>query len=143
MREAVQLDKKAMEIWEKLENKESGVEGYKMRSGILYYGDGVYVPDVPGLREEILAHFHHSKEGEHSRWLRTYIRVKHFFYWEGLRKEVKDLVAKCDICQKIKYDQRAPMGLLQPLPILVRIWEDLSMDFIEGLPTSRDTRLSW
>ena len=50
---------------------------------------------------------------------------------------MKDLVAKCDTCRKIKYDQRAPMGLLQPLAIPARIWEDLSMDFVEGLSTSR------
>ena len=64
---------------------------------MLYYGDCAYVPGVPGLREEILTHFHNCKEGGHSGWLRTYIKVKHFFYWEGLKKEVKDLVAKCDI----------------------------------------------
>ena len=98
MREAVQLDKKAMEIWEKLEKRESGVEGYKKRSGLLYFGDCIYVPCVSGLREEILTHFHHSKEGGHSGWLRTYLKVKHFFKWEGLKKELKDMVAKYDIC---------------------------------------------
>ncbi|KAL5763434.1 hypothetical protein ACOSP7_019698 [Xanthoceras sorbifolium] len=65
------------------------------------------------------------------------MKIKHFFYWEGLKSEVKKKVMECDTCQKVKYDSRRPMGLLQPLPIPERIWEDLTMDFVEGLPSSR------
>lgn len=136
IRDALQFDAKSMEIMKKLENHEVGVEHFQLKDALLYYKNMVYVPNVLGLREETLAHFHNSKEGGHSGWLRTYIRIKHFFYWEGLKSEVKKMVAECDICQKVKYDQRRPMGLLQPLPIPENIWEELTMDFVEGLPSS-------
>ncbi|KAL5838392.1 hypothetical protein ACOSQ3_015561 [Xanthoceras sorbifolium] len=137
IREAVKLNAKTQEICQKLESHGEGVERYTMKNGLIYYKTCVYVPNVPGLREEILAHFHESKEGGHSGWLRTYVKVKHFFYWEGLKVEVKKKVAECDTCQKVKYDSRRPIGLLQPLPIPGQIWEDLTMDFVEGLPSSQ------
>ncbi|KAI9198590.1 hypothetical protein LWI28_018696 [Acer negundo] len=132
----MQFDAQIVEIRKKLEDHEGGVERFRYKNELLYYKKYVYVPGVLGLREEILAHFHNSKEEGHSGWLRTYVRIKHFFYWEGLKNEVKKLVVECDICQKVKYDQRRPMRLLQPLSIPEKILEDLTMDFVERLPTS-------
>jgi hypothetical protein len=37
-------------------------------------------------------------------------------------------------CQKVKDEHRHPAGLLQPLPILEKKWEVITMDFITGLP---------
>jgi len=53
-----------------------------------------------------------------------------------MKHQVEDFVKQCAICQQSKHVHHHPLGLLQPLPIPDGIWQDLSMDFIEGLPKS-------
>jgi len=50
--------------------------------------------------------------------------------------DVTEFVRKCLICQQIKYIPKRLGGLLQPIPPPSRLWEDLSMDFVCGLPNS-------
>lgn len=53
-----------------------------------------------------------------------------------MAKDIQQYVRNCDVCQKCKPNLAASPGLLQPLPIPNRVWVDISMDFIEGLPHS-------
>lgn len=67
--------------------------------------------------------------------------LKSLFFWKGMTKEIQDYVKKSGICQRNKSDFSASPGLLQPLPIVDRIWAHISMDSIEGLPTSADKQV--
>ena len=57
------LDKRSQEILEKLKNNNDGILYYKLCDGLLYYKNHVYVHDVSGLWDDILYHFHNSKDG--------------------------------------------------------------------------------
>jgi hypothetical protein len=50
-----------------------------------------------------------------------------------MKKDVVDYIAQCMECQKVKVEHRHPAGLLQPLPILEKKWEVITMNFITGL----------
>jgi hypothetical protein len=54
-----------------------------------------------------------------------------------MKQAVDDFIKQCVICQQAKHSHTHPAGLLQPLPIPQGVWQDLSMDFIEGLPKSQ------
>ena len=54
-----------------------------------------------------------------------------------MKKEIATYVARCDTCYRVKAVHLKAIGLLQPLPILGWKWEEISMDFIVGLPTTQ------
>jgi hypothetical protein len=61
------------------------------------------------------------------------------FFWPKMRRDVARLVAHCTTCQKAK-SQLNPHGLYLPLPVPSAPWEDISMDFVLGLPKTRKGR---
>eukprot|EP00253_Pinus_taeda_P036062 PITA_36062 len=87
------------------------------------------------LKQKILMELHTSPLGGNSGFLKTYLRVKKEFFWEGLKSDIQKFVAECLIFQHNKVETIKTSGLLQPLSIPSQRWEEVSMDFITGLPT--------
>lgn len=54
-----------------------------------------------------------------------------------MQQRIKEFIKECEVCQLHKADSLTPKGLLQPLSIPEKICEDISMDFVHGLPISR------
>jgi hypothetical protein len=51
-----------------------------------------------------------------------------------MKRETARYVSECDTTRKVKVDYMKHGGLLQPLSIPEWKWDDISMDFIVGLP---------
>ncbi|KAL4554713.1 hypothetical protein LXL04_037315 [Taraxacum kok-saghyz] len=111
--------------------------GFTVRHGILYYKDRLVIARQSVFIPALLHEFHVSASGGHSGYYRTYRRLASNLYWPGMIARVKEFVRACDVCQRCKASSLVPGGLLQPLAIPEAIWEELSMDFITGLPKSK------
>lgn len=90
--------------------------------------------DLPMI-STLLQEYHDTPTGGHAGVTKTMARLSENFTWPGLRDDVTRFIANCLDCQLTKYyEAKRSAGLLCPLPIPYRPWEDLSMDFIVGLP---------
>jgi hypothetical protein len=54
-----------------------------------------------------------------------------------MKHSVAEYVAIYDTCQRVKAEHQRPAGLLQPLKIPEWKWEEITMDFIVGLPRTQ------
>ena len=79
---------------------------------------------------------HSSAQGGHSGIPVTYNRLKHYFFWPGMKSAVREYVQTCSVCQQAKPDRARYPSLLQPLHVPSSAWDMVSLDFVDGLPRS-------
>lgn len=135
----IEKDTEIQEVVKRLQSGEHVKSGFSLVNGKLLYKQRLVIPANSALIPVILAEYHDSVIGGHAEVLRTLQQIKAIFYWSKMRKRIQNYVATCGVCQTHKYSTLSPAGLLQPIDIPVRIWEDIAMDFIEGLPMSQGT----
>jgi len=80
---------------------------------------------------------HLSKLSIHPDSSKMYQDLRSHFWWTKMKKEIAAYVARCDTCCRVKAIHMKPAGLLQPLLVPEWKWEEVSMDFITGLSTTR------
>ncbi|CAE7205188.1 Pol protein [Pyrenophora teres f. teres] len=64
--------------------------------------------------------------------------IRRNYEFLGIKEKVTLFIAKCAECQKNKYNTHAPYSKMQALELPTEPWADISIDFITGLPVSRD-----
>jgi hypothetical protein len=102
------------------------------------------VPKNKDLKKKFLDEAHLSKFSMHLGSTKMYHDLKPSYWWTRLKREIAQYVSECDTCQRIKASHLKSAGALQPLSIPSWKWDDISMDFIVGLPnTSRHHDSIW
>ena len=143
IKEAQQSDGELWAIQQKIRDH-SESDFYVDDKGVLWFRGRLCVPKVQELKEEILAEAHNSPFSIHPGSTKMYQDLKQNFWWNGLKRDVAEFVAKCLTCQKVKIEHQRVGGLLHPLDIPIWKWENITMDFLTGLPrTFRKNNAIW
>jgi hypothetical protein len=102
--------------------------------GIVWFNNRIVVPMNDEVRQQILDEAHISRYSIHPGSTKMYHDLKQHYWWTKMKIEIARYVAKCDTCRRVKAIHMKTAGPLQSLPIPTWKWEDISMDFIVGLP---------
>ncbi|KAA0054669.1 pol protein [Cucumis melo var. makuwa] len=102
--------------------------------GGLLFERRLCVPSDKAVKTELLSEAYSSPFSMHPGSTKMYQDLKRVYWWLNMKRKMTEFVSKCLVCQHVKAPRQKPAGLLQPLSIPKWKWENVSMDFITGLP---------
>lgn len=103
---------------------------------VLWFEGKLFVPDKADLRTKALRQHHDTPEAGHWGTRKTRAILHRHYAWPGDVQDVKDYVASCKSCARVK-TSRLPGVPLRPLELAQRPWQSVSMDRITQLPPSQ------
>ncbi|XP_070054092.1 uncharacterized protein [Nicotiana tomentosiformis] len=83
--------------------------------GVLRMNGRLCVPDIDGLRNKIMAEAHNSKYSIHPGSTKMYKDLREIYWWNRMKKNVPDFMARCLNCQQMKAEHQRPGDWLKIL----------------------------
>jgi hypothetical protein len=121
------------DLWELM--KEGKAEDYRIdEQGTVWLKERLCVLQDKALLEHIMKEAHNSRYSIHPGSTKMYKDLKTRYWWKDMRRDIAHYLACCDTYSRVKIKHQKPAGLVKPLGIPVWNWEDISMDFVVGLP---------
>ncbi|KAL4366769.1 hypothetical protein GQ457_05G003480 [Hibiscus cannabinus] len=130
VREETKTSPELLQLQQRITQGELGSD-WAVQEGLIFFKGKLYLLPKSPLIPTIISAVHAMA---HEGGLKTLHRLRQDFYWKGMKLATSEFVQNCLVCQRHKWQNLQPAGLLQPLPIPQQIWADISMDFVEGLP---------
>ena len=90
---------------------------YSWHNDKLRYTDHLYLSKQLKLKSKVLSKLHATPTTRHSRFTKTYDRVKRSFFQDGMKQDIHNFFIECDVCQHNKGETIKSWGSLQPLLI--------------------------
>ena len=75
--------------------------------------------------------------------LKTAEYVRRWYWWPRLQYEINKFCDSCKACNRSKGKYQPPRGKLHSLPMPIRPWESIGMDFIGPFPESEGFDYLW
>jgi hypothetical protein len=104
--------------------------------GTLWFKERLVMPKREALKKKILDEAHTLRYSIHPGSTKMYHDLRQQFWWMRMKHETARYISECDTYRKVKADYMKHVGLLQPLSIPEWKLDDISMDFIVGLPVT-------
>ena len=104
IREAQKGDKLMEEI--KTHLSEGKAKGFREdEQGTMWFEKRICVPQNEDLRKLILQEAHDSLYSIHPGNTKMYMDVKERFWWNSLKRDIAEYIAKCDVRSRVKADR--------------------------------------
>ncbi|CAI7905689.1 unnamed protein product [Closterium sp. NIES-53] len=94
----------------------------------------ICVPADHSLRQLLLSKYHDTVTSSHFGVEKTYARLSNDYHWPRMHADVREFIRSCPTCQQFKAHATNRYGLLQPIPPPIKVWDEVTMDFIMDLP---------
>ncbi|PKU73240.1 RNA-directed DNA polymerase [Dendrobium catenatum] len=112
-----------------------GDKDFSIRHGFLFKLNQLCIPDS-SWRPQLIKEVHCGGLAAHVGRRNTYMQLQSRFFLPHLHRDVMRFVERCPVCQSYKSGGQLA-GVYLPLPTPESIWEDLSLDFVMGLPRTK------
>ena len=118
-----------------IKNIENNVN-FEIINEILTFQDLIYVSTR--CKQKMINDHHKSMIHEHQDLNKIIERISRIYYFSKMRKQIEDIIRKCNVCIHMKHNQHKLYELLKSFSTSDHAWKSIALNFIVKLFKSKE-----